>query len=148
MRDANLLDTEVDSIQMAQDLKDWLVMMVEVNGTDSVYGSELANLLSQVPISKSIYVVDARATGALATHLPPSCHCNGRRREEAERVVASRRKLVKGKSAEAYELAVQIPRRAHRYKDRVAQELNSRRPASRSQTKPLTSPPIDPTPVT
>jgi hypothetical protein len=149
MRDANLLDTEVDSIQEAKDLKNWLVMMVEVNGSESTYGCELAKLLSQVPISKDAYVVDARTTGALATHLPPSHNRNGQRREEAERAVAARCPQTKGKSVETSEIEVKIPCCAHQYKDQVARELNSRQRQSstKSKIKSLTSPPADPTPV-
>jgi hypothetical protein len=145
MRDTNLLDTEVDSIQEAEDLKSWLVMMVEINGTDSAYGRELSKILAQVPISKNAHVVDAQTTGALAAHLPLSCHRNGRRREKFERESASRRAVSKGKAVETSDSEVLIPRRAHRFKDCVTRELGSCK--SSGKRKPLTSPPPDPTPL-
>jgi hypothetical protein len=88
MRDVNLIDTDVDSIQEAEDLKGWLVMMVEINGTDSIYGRELSKLLSQIPVAKNVHTVEARATGTLTAHLPSSQHHrNARRRERAEAAV-------------------------------------------------------------
>jgi hypothetical protein len=110
MRDANLIDTDVDSIQESEDLRGWLVMMVEINGTDSVYGRELSKLLSQVPIAKDVHTVDARTTGALVTHLPnPQRHRNARRREKVEAAAKTRVPSVKGKSVEEDKMVVTIP---------------------------------------
>jgi hypothetical protein len=118
MRDANLIDSAVDSVQESEDLLAYLAMMVEVNGTDSDYGRELAKILSQRPLGKEIHVVDAGITGAARAHLPPSQHHrNGRRREETERRKIKLVRLDKGKQFETENPVVDIPRKANRYKD-------------------------------
>jgi hypothetical protein len=106
MRNANLIDSAVDSIQESEDLLAYLAMMVEVNGTNSDYGRELAKILSQRPLGKEIHVVDTNIMGAARAHLPPSQHhCNGRRREETERRKSQPIYLDKGKQSETEDLS-------------------------------------------
>ncbi|KAF8143741.1 hypothetical protein K438DRAFT_1632921, partial [Mycena galopus ATCC 62051] len=45
LRDANLIDSDIDAIQEAEDLREWLAMTVEINNNDiSAYSSELSEL--------------------------------------------------------------------------------------------------------
>jgi hypothetical protein len=72
MRDANMIDSSVDSVQESEDLLAYLAMMVEVNGTDSDYGRELAKVLSQRAFGKDVHVVDSSVTRAARAHVPLS----------------------------------------------------------------------------